>query len=266
MIANMSRVRWKVAALFLPFTAACRPDFQIKKFTSSEALYQASLREFSRRKWTNAIAGFDKLTLDLPTRDTLLTRSFWYLGKSYQGNEEFLLAAQAFGRIVEGFGDDSLADRAALESARSYSRLWRRTQLTPENGDAALDAYATLLLRYPDSPLAATAKSEAVDLRNRFAIKDYDNGMYYMKDKAYDSAILYFRTVVDSFADVPKARDAGLRLAEIYRILRYAEETTAICASLRERYEADEAVRRICPAIPATAAQPPPARSDTLRY
>ena len=46
--------------------------FQVAKYTTNESLYRASLEQFQRGKWGNAIAGFEKLTLELPARDSLL--------------------------------------------------------------------------------------------------------------------------------------------------------------------------------------------------
>lgn len=245
--------------------AACRPDFQLKKFTTNEALYEASLREFGRRKWGNAITGFEKLTGDLNARDTLLTRAYWYLGRAHQEQREYLLAATAFERIVTGFPDDSLADDAALEQARSYWKLWRRPALDPTYGETALQAYNTLLTLYadPPSPLLPVARKEAEDLRNWFAIKEYDAGMYYFRDGAYDSAIIYFKTVLEKYPDTPKAREAGLRLVDAYRAIRYADDAREACDLLRARFADDPEVRRSCPPTPTTAAQPPPPAPPT---
>ena len=58
---DMQRVSWRLAAtLSLVALAACRPEFELKKFTNNEALYTASLREFQRQHWDNAISGFEK--------------------------------------------------------------------------------------------------------------------------------------------------------------------------------------------------------------
>ena len=139
----MHRISWRlVAALSISATAACRPEFQLKNLTTNESLYAASLNEYRRKHWDNAITGFEKLTTDLPARDTLLPRSYWYLASSHQHQDEFLLGAQSFSRLVESFPDDSLADDAALEAARSYSRLWRKPQLDPSYGETALASKA----------------------------------------------------------------------------------------------------------------------------
>ena len=155
----MHRTSWRLATALLLSAAACRPDFQLKKLTDPMTLYTASLREYQRRKWDNAVAGFEKLTTELPARDTLLSRSYWYLASAHQHLKEYLLAAQSFNRLVETFPEDSLADDAALEAARSYRRLWRKPELDPTYGETAFATYNTLLAFYPDSPLLPTAKA-----------------------------------------------------------------------------------------------------------
>jgi outer membrane assembly lipoprotein YfiO len=233
--------------------AACRPEFQLKNLTTNEALWAASLNQYQRRHWDDAITGFEKLTTDLPARDSLLPRSYWYLASAHQHQDEFLLAAQSFSRLVESFPDDSLADDAALEAARSYSRLWRKPQLDPMYGETALASYNTLIGLYPTSPLIPLAQKEIAVLENKFAIKDYDAGMYYFRRKAYDSGMLYFKDVLAKYATAPKARDASLRLVESYKANRYREDATDLCTQLRQRYPGASDVNKVCAGIPNAA-------------
>jgi outer membrane assembly lipoprotein YfiO len=251
----MHRTSWRLAAaLSIVAAAACRPEFQLKNLTSNEALWTASLNEYQHKHWDNAITGFEKLTTDLPARDTLLPRSYWYLASAHQHQDELLLAAQSFSRLVESFPDDSLADDAALEAARSYSRLWRKPQLDPMYGETALASYNTLIGLYPTSPLIPVAQREIAGLENKFAIKDYDAGMYYFRRKAYDSGMLYFKDVLAKYATAPKARDAALRLVESYKANRYREDASDLCTQLRQRYPSDSDVNKVCKGVPSTAA------------
>jgi len=250
----MHRISWRLAAALSTLAvAACRPEFQLKNLTTNEALYSASIKEYQHRHWDNAITGFEKLTTDLPARDSLLPRSYWYLASSHQRQSEFLLAAQSFSRLVESFPDDSLADDAALEAARSYSRLWRKPQLDPVYGETALASYNTLIGLYPTSPLIPTAQKEIAALENKFAIKDYDAGMYYFRRKAYDSGMIYFKNVLAKYATTPKARDAALRLVESYKANRYREDASDLCTQLRQRYPSDSDVKDVCSGVPNSA-------------
>ncbi|MFN2566783.1 MAG: outer membrane protein assembly factor BamD [Gemmatimonadaceae bacterium] len=252
----MRFAHWRLAALLVLVSAAaaCRPAFQLRRYTTDTALYQASLREFERRRWDNAVAGFERLTTTLPARDTLLPRSFWYLAKAQQGRREWLLGAQSFSRLVEGFPEDTLADDALLESARSYRRLWRKPTLDRQYGETALATYRQFLGLYPDSPLTTKATAELRDLEEWFAVKDYETGMQYVRRRMYDSAIIYFRDVMRLYPTAPTARRAGLRMVETYRRIRWNEEAKEVCTTLRRNYPADQEVRQACGDVTAALA------------
>ena len=237
---------------------ACRPEFQLKNLTTNEALYGASLKEYQHKHWDTAVSGFEKLTTDLPARDTLLPRSYWYLASSHQHLGENLLAAQSYSRLVESFPDDTLADHAALESARAYRRMWRKPALDPTYGETALASYNTLIGLYPTSKLIPEAQKDIAGLENWFAIKDYDAGMYYFRRKAFDSAILYFKDDLTKYPASPQAHDAGIRLVEAYKAIRYREDASELCAQLRGRYPNDRDVSGVC-----TGVAPPAARADS---
>lgn len=233
--------------------AACHPDFVLKKYNTNEKLYRAGLREFNRRKWDNAIAAFEKLTLDLPARDSLLPRSYWYLATAHEKQGEHLLAAQSYSKLVESFPDDSLSPRAALEAARSYWHLWRKPSLDPTYGETALATYNTLLGLYPTASVVPQAQKELAELENWFAIKNYDAGMYYMRRGGYDSAIIYFKDVLNRWPNAPKARDASLRLVDAYKAIRYREDASELCTQLRKKYVNDREVGQTCNGIPDAA-------------
>ena len=236
--------------------AACRPDFELKKFTSNEALYTASLSEFQRHHWDNAITGFEKLTTDLPARDTLLTRAYWYLANAHEHQDEHLLAAQSFSRLVESFPDDSLADDAALEAARAYKRMWRKPQLDPTYGETALASYNTLIGLYPTSPLIPAAQKDIADLENMFAAKDFDAGMYYFRRKAYISASVFFKDALAKYPAAPKSLESGVKLVQAYKADRYREDAAELCSQLTRSYPTDKSVRDVCTGVAPPAAKP----------
>lgn len=233
-------------AVMLLSLAACHPDFKIGSFTTNEALYKAGLAEFQRGKWENAITVFDKLTADLPARDTLLPRSHWYLAVAHQKQREWVLAGTSFTHLVESFPDDTLADDAALEAARSYKKLWRRPQLDPTYGESAEAAYTTLFGLFPNSPLLAQGKKEYAELEEQFAQKNYLSGMYYLRRKAHDSAIIYFKDVIAKYPEAPTTRLAQLRLVDAYKSIRYKDDAADQCAELRRSFPDDAEVRQTC--------------------
>ncbi len=248
-----------VAASLLLGAAACRPEFDLKKYTSNEALFAASMHAYNRHKWDDAVTGFEKLTTDLSPRDTLLPRSYWYLASAHDHMDEHLLAAQSYDRLVQTFPDDSLADKAALETARSYRKMWRKPGLDPVYGETALASYNTLIGLYPSSPLVPVAQKEIAELENWFAIKDFDAGMYYVRRKDPYSSIIYFKDVLTKYANTPKAYDAALQLVDVYKDVKYRDDASEMCTQVRQRYPNDRRVVETCRGIADT----PQAKADS---
>jgi outer membrane protein assembly factor BamD len=239
---------------------ACSTAINVRSYSTSISLYEAGLERYNREKWTDAIAAFEKLTFDLPTRDTLLPRAHWYLGQARRRNQERVLAAQSFMRLAELFPEDTLADDALYWSAVSYSEMWRRPTLDPQYGILAQAQYRTLLGIFPDSPLADSATRELTRLDEWFATKDFETGMHYFRRRAYDSAIIYFQDVVKNWPNTDKARQSMLQLVRIYRlpIMNYGEDADEVCATLRAGFPTDVEVLATCK-LPMPEGTPPAA-------
>lgn len=244
-----SRLWFVTASLVAGVSAACFGGFQVRRFPTSDALYAASLAEFKKGNWDNAVTGFEQLTLDLSARDSLLPRSYWYLAHAHEHRNEYILAATTYSRLAQSFPDDSLADDALLASGDSYLEVWRRPDLDPQYGTLAQIQYRQLLGVYPDSPLAAKADSGLRRIDEDFAAKDYTNGVYYTKRRAFDSAIIYFKDVVKDYPNTDHARLALMRMVEVYRRpeLNYKDEAAETCTTLRSAYGGDPGVHTLCP-------------------
>lgn len=248
--------RFSVLVLFA-LAGACGRGFKLNRYTTNEALYSAAKSEFDRRKWDNAVSAFEKLTFDLPARDTLLPLAHWYLAKAYAGRREHLLAAQAYNRLAESFATDTLADNAMYEAAREYQKMWRKPTLDANYGELSLSAYQSMLGLYPDSELKDEAERQIRSLQEMFASKDYESGLYYLRRRAFDSAIIYFKDVVKNFPQTDKSRQAYLRLAEAYGAIEYRDDKKDVCTTLREKYPSDKEVVEICGAPSTTITQRP---------
>lgn len=237
--------------------AACTSKpWNPKKFTSNEELYKESLRRFQRGKIDDAIAGFEQLTLELPARDTLLSRSQYWLGQAHEKKGEHILAAQSYSHLMESFPDDTLADDALLLAGKSYRKLWRKSSLDATYGESALNTFNTLLALYPNSPLRGDAEKNIRQLEAEFAKKDYDTGVHYLRRKAFDSAILYFKDVVKKYPRTDFSRQAQLRLVQAYDAISYRADRDDTCAALRESYPTDAEVRQRCGTAPVATTAP----------
>jgi outer membrane assembly lipoprotein YfiO len=249
------------AAVPLLMTAACGPSFRVRNYPTPDALFGASLIEFQKKRWDYAVEGFEKVTLDLGSRDPLLPAAYLYLGRAYDKRLEHLVAANTFARIIESFPEDTLADDALFEQGQAYGRLWRKPTLDQQYGVLAQQTYRTLVSAYPDSPLKERALTELARLDEWMATKDVEIGMHYKRRRAPDSAIIYFRDVLAQYPGTQASRRAGLALLDVYRTIKYTEDATELCATLVKNWPKDGPVLAACsgPAPATVGGTKPPA-------
>jgi outer membrane protein assembly factor BamD len=247
-----------VVVLAVLALGGCFRSFNVRNYPSAQSLYAAGRAQYAKEKYANAILAFERLTFDLPTRDTLLPLAHWYLGQSRRLNEERLLAAQSFNRLAEQFPNDTLADDAMFMAAQSYREMWRRPSLDPQYGILAQAQYRLVQGVFPDSPFADSSLKALAELDEWFAAKDFETGMHYFRRRAYDSSILYFRDVVANYPNTDKARQAMLQMVRVYRLpaLNYKEDAAEICEALLAGFPTDADVVKACklPAADSTAA------------
>lgn len=243
------------ALILIPLIGSgCFASLNPRDFSTSASLYQAGIESFENRKWKNAILAFERLTLDLPTRDTLTARAHWYLGMSRYNSNEKLLAAQSFIRLSEQYPSDTLADDALLMSARAYGSMWKKPNLDPQYGILGQNQYRTFLRTYPNSVLADSAAIEMARLDEMFAQKDFEIALHYIRRKAYDSAVLYLREVVEAWPNTDTARKAMIKLVDVYRLpaMNYQEDADEVCSALRAGFPTDPDVLETCKVSPAS--------------
>ena len=236
--------------------AACKPVFNPAIYTDMNALYAAAMAQFNGHHYDNAAKAFERLTTELPARDPRMSLAYFYLAKSQEKNGERLLAAKSYSRIYEQFPEDTLADDGLLLSGLSYQSMWRKPNLDAEYGLSAQTQYQTLLGLYPDSPLVPKVNQQLATLDEWFATKDFDTGTHYLKRKAFDSAIIYYKDVIRLHPAAPKTREAYIRLHEAYQAISYKDDARDLCDAMRKAYPADRDVNRTCGApAPAVSSQ-----------
>lgn len=268
-----NRVEFRLLVLLAVATAlaGCGRGFQPRDYATPEALFQATLLEFQQKKWDNAQLGFERLTTDLSSRDPLLAPAYFYLALTHEKKHEYLLAAQAFERVTDGFPDDTLAPTAMLGSGRAYQSLWRRPSLDPEQGQKAASVLRALLSSYPDAKETEDAKRRITQLEEWFAAKDYQTAVHYIKVRpVVDGAIIYLKDIVSTYPSTKAARMSWLRLHELYTKIRWKEDAAETCTAMWKAYPGDAEVKAACGVAPADTAKsnavPPSGITSPVAY
>jgi outer membrane protein assembly factor BamD len=100
------------------------------------------------------------------------------------------------------------------------------------NARKSLQAYLTLLQRYPDSRYAGEAQNRTRILRDLLAASEMQVGRFYLRHANYLAAINRFRVVVTDYQTTAQIEEALSRLTEAYMALGIIPEAQTAAAIL----------------------------------
>jgi outer membrane protein assembly factor BamD len=188
-----------------------------------EDLWARGVTEFERGRWSDAIRYLDQFTL-VGGVDPRVNQARFYAAEAHFNRREYLTAAGRFTSLAGDLGRAELADRARFMACRSYYELSPRPQLDQEYTRAAIDHCQALVEYFPDSQHADDARRMVDEMWHRLAAKAYHGGEWYLRRRAYDSALIYFEDVVRLYPRTSYAPRALRRMMDVYEILDYEEE------------------------------------------
>jgi outer membrane protein assembly factor BamD len=242
----MRRMVWMLGVATV--AAACHHGPRVETAIRPEMELDRALTLFRRGDFRRAQLVLQRLTFEFAPGQPEAAAARFYLAESYFQIGDRVQAAHEFRKVADEFPSSEYASLALLRAGDANLRLWRRAELDPTYGETALAIYQELAARYPESDAAARARAHVLRLQNQFAEKTYKNGMFYLRRRAYDSAIIYFKDVIANFPEAKLAPDALLRLVDSYRAIGYAEELQETCAHLRRFYPQAAGLAKSCPA------------------
>ena len=242
----MRRMVWMLGLATL--AAACHHGPRPQTVPRPELQLDQAMAQIRRGDYRRALLTLQRLTFEFGPGQPEAVAARYYMAECYFQTGDRVQAAHEFRKVADEFPTSEYAPLALLRAGDANLRLWRRAELDPTYGETALSIYQELAARYPDSDAAARARPHVRRLQNQFAEKTYKNGMFYLRRKAYDSAIIYFKDVIANYPEAKLAPDALLRLVDSYRAIGYTDELKETCDHLRRFYPQATGLGKSCPA------------------
>src|SRR6266446_10244332 len=246
-------------AVALTGLAACHPRGRVPRaapVVEPAADLVRGLNLFRHGEFRRAQIIFQRVGFQLPPGSQELAEVRYYLAETWFEVGDYVQAASDFRKVSDEFSTTEYAPLALLRAGDANLRLWHRPELDPSYGETALAIYQELAGRFPDSEAAARARPHMRRLENEFAEKTYKTGIFYLRRRAWDSAIIYFKDVIANYPTTARAPDALLRLVDSYRAIGYKQELQETCEHLRRFYPQATGLARTCPATADSSATP----------
>src|SRR6267154_1546579 len=186
-------------AVALTGLAACHPRGRAPRaapVVEPAADLARGLNLFRHGEFRRAQIIFQRVGFQLPPGSQELAEANYYGAECWFQLGDYVQAASDFRKVSDEFSTTEYAPLALLRAGDANLRLWHRPELDPSYGETALAIYQELAGRFPDSDAAARARPHEQRLQNQFAEKTYKTGIFYLRRKAFDSAIIYFKDVI----------------------------------------------------------------------
>ncbi len=201
--------------------------------------FDKAMEYFDRGKFLRAKDEFDYIIMADPG-SKIANESQYFKSESMFQMEEYDEASIAFDRYVRFSPDYTKIEKAryricecAIHSSNSYQREQSQTHY-------ALEQLQMFIEDYPKSDLVTDAESSILDLRLKLARKDYEVGRMYLKLEEYDSALLYFKSVLNHYYDTAIADDARIGIVFTHILNENRKGAESYYKTQKDRFLSDE--------------------------
>jgi outer membrane protein assembly factor BamD len=200
-----------------------------------DVLYAQATAAFEAGRYGKAVELLSAF-VDRQSGDPRAPEARLMLGRAYAARREYVSAATEFQRLITDYPASPLGEQARFGICDAYRRLSPKPQLDQEYTRSALLHCESVATLFPGTAHADSATSFVAELNNKLARKLYENGVFYLRRRAYDAAAIYLNQVLALYPGSPSAPAALARLVEAYTRMGYVEEADAAKARLRSDY------------------------------
>ena len=197
--------------------------------------FEKAMGYFDKGKYSRAKDEFDYIIMADPG-SKISNESQYYMAESMYQIKEYDEASIAFDRYVRFSPDYSKIEKAryricecAINLSNSYQREQSQTQ-------RALGQLQMFIEDFPASDLINDAEDAMLALRLKLAQKDYEVGRMYLKLEEYDSALIYFRSVLNHYYDTSFSDDARVGIIFTHILNDNREGAKSYFKSQKERF------------------------------
>ena len=172
-----------------------------------------------RGKWVEAIVGGDERVIDI-YRTVIKNAPYgkyaaisqYKIGLYLKEKGMFQEARDEFEKTINDYPDSEWAKAAKFQTAMADTKRSGDVQHEQKVTSVALDEFKEFVKNHPDSELTPQAKEQIGHLRTKEAQNAYVIAEFYEKQKNYKAARVYYKDLIDKYADTPFGPKALTRL------------------------------------------------------
>ncbi|MBL7979058.1 MAG: outer membrane protein assembly factor BamD [Bacteroidetes Order II. Incertae sedis bacterium] len=195
---------------------ACSGSKQNKqKYQTPQEAFEKGKALYEKKRYTDAIEFF-KGVFDFGRTNEWADDAQYYLGLSYMGGKDYMVAEQELMRFVSLYRSDPRSIEAEFQRLICYYKLSPTFELDQTDTDRALTNMNIFLQRYPNDDRVSQISIMIKELREKLGQKAYEAGKTYERRGYYQAAAHTFEQVLQNYADTSWADNALLGAIRSY--------------------------------------------------
>jgi outer membrane protein assembly factor BamD len=158
-----------------------------------------------------AIEIFTKV-IENSTYGPLAPKAQYKLGLVLKGLMRFYEAEEAFNKIITNYPESEWVAAAKFQIASCRAATSRSPDYDQWATSEAKQKFEQFVTEHPEAVLSKEAEKNIERLREKEAKSNYDIGLFYEKQKAYESAKIYYNEVINNYPDSSWVKKAQSKL------------------------------------------------------
>lgn len=185
--------------------------------------FEDGLEFFEDEKYPKAAQQFN-IIVERGSHTDLGDDALFFLAESYFLDEDYAFALIEYEKLVSRMGFSPYIEKTRWRICETLMALSPNYYHDQESSKKAITEIQQFLDDYPSSDYSFGADNLIKDLRLRLAEKSMETGELYFKLKAYDSAIVSYKIVINEYYDTQYYRNANLEVIRCLVLLDKEEE------------------------------------------
>lgn len=142
-------------------------------------------------------------------------KAIFNTGLAYKSISDYDNAIMTFKQLVDKYPDSSFIDSARYQLAECSKLLSLKPDYDQSSTAVAREEFEEFVAKHPESELTDEAREIIDKLKYKEAQNSYNIGQFYEARRMPDSAVIYYRDIIQKYPETEWAKKARERLNEI---------------------------------------------------
>ena len=193
--------------------------------------FDDGLAFFEEEKYVKASQQFN-IIVERASHTDLGDDALFFLAESYFLNKDYDLALVEFEKLVSRMGFSPYIEKSRWRICETLLLLSPNFYHDQDSSKKAISQIQEFLDDFPNSEYSKDADKLISELRTRLAEKNMETGKLYVKLKAYDSAIVSYKIVINEFYDTKFFNEANMEIIRCLALQKKSDEARQFLTDL----------------------------------